>query len=176
MRRRRRQPQPIFLRQPDHVAPQLFDLGLRLFNIGTDRRPHFHHRLVHLGLHPLLKNHLALLQNLGMNVRPQIPRLRIYRLIFLFNPDGKSRLLYLLVVLSLNSMPCIRAISCHPILSFRAKSRNLLFAANTHPPESPNSITTPNRASPQSHSLFSLTRALTIFFISASGNGLSDGN
>jgi hypothetical protein len=26
-----------------------------------------------------------------MDVRPQIPGLRIYRLIFLFDPDGKSR-------------------------------------------------------------------------------------
>ena len=36
--------------------------------------------------------HLALLQDFGLNMRPQIPRLRIYSLIFLFNPDGESRL------------------------------------------------------------------------------------
>ena len=92
MRRRRRQPQPILLRQSHHIASQFFDLGLRVLDVRTDRRPDLHHRLVHLRLHPLLEYHLALLQNFGVNVRPQIPRLGINRLIFLFNPDGKSRL------------------------------------------------------------------------------------
>ena len=92
MRRRRRQPQPILFGQPHHVAPQLLNFGLRFFDIGADRRPHLHHRLVHLRLHPLLKNHLPLLQDFGMNVRPQIPCLRIDGLILLFNSDGESRL------------------------------------------------------------------------------------
>ena len=53
--------------------------------------PDLHDRLVHLRLDSLLENHLALLQDFGLNVRPQIPRLRIDRLVFLFNSDGECR-------------------------------------------------------------------------------------
>jgi hypothetical protein len=45
---------------------------------------------MHLRLHPLLEQELALFQQLGVNMGPQIPRLRIYSLIFLFDPDIES--------------------------------------------------------------------------------------
>ncbi len=65
--------------------------------------------------------------------------------------------------------------SCH---SERSR-RNLLLAGRTQLPEGPNSIAMRgNYLGPisQSHSSFSLTRAFTIFFTSASGKGLSEGN
>jgi hypothetical protein len=91
MRRHRRQPQPILLGQPDNIAPQHLHFRFGFLDVPANPGPHLHHRLVHLRLHPLLQDQFALLQDFDLNVRPQIPRLRIYRLIFLFNPDGESR-------------------------------------------------------------------------------------
>ena len=45
---------------------------------------------MHLRLHPLLQNHLALLQNLGVNVRAQVARDRINGLVLFFNPDSEA--------------------------------------------------------------------------------------
>ena len=53
--------------------------------------PDLDHRLVHLGLHPLLQEQLALFDDLRVDVRAQIARDRIDGLIFLFDPDGESR-------------------------------------------------------------------------------------
>ena len=91
MGRRRRQPQAILLGQGNHVAAKLLDLFLGVFNIAADRSPDLDHRLVHLGLDPLLQQQFALLDNLGVDVRAQIARDRINGLVFLFNPDGESR-------------------------------------------------------------------------------------
>ena len=76
--------------------------------------------------------------------------------------------------------------SCHAersspseLVVIPSEARNLLFAGSAQPTERPNSITMPERFGPdylQSHSLFSVIRAFTIFFTSASGKGLSDGN
>ena len=92
MRRRRRQCQPIILSQLHHVAPQLLDLGLGIFDVVTDRSPHLDHRLVQFRLHSLLQQQLALFQDFRVDMRAQVPSGRVYGLIFLFNPDGKSRL------------------------------------------------------------------------------------
>ena len=91
MRRHRCQPQPILLCQPQNIAPQHLHFRFGFLNVLANPSPHLHHRLVHLRLYPLLQDQLALLQDLGLNMRPQIPCLRIHRLIFLFNPDGESR-------------------------------------------------------------------------------------
>ena len=90
MGRRRSQAQAIFAGQGDHVAAKLLDFFFGFFDIAADRGPDFDHRLVHLGLDPLLQEQFALLDNLGVNVRAQVARDRIDGLVFLFNPDGES--------------------------------------------------------------------------------------
>ncbi len=68
-----------------------FNLGFSFLDVLADARSNLDHRLVHLGLDPLLQDHLALFEQFGLNMRPQVPRLGIYGLIFLFNSDGESR-------------------------------------------------------------------------------------
>ena len=62
------------------------------FDIGANRRAHFHDRLVHLGLDPLLQDQPALLDDLGVDVRPQIPSFGIDGLILLFDSERECRL------------------------------------------------------------------------------------
>src|ERR1700730_8593828 len=85
MRRRRGQPQPILPRQADHVPAQALQFFPSFLNIGANRRPHLHHRLVHLRLDPFLQDQFALLDDLGMDMRPKIPSLGIDGLIFFFD-------------------------------------------------------------------------------------------
>src|ERR1700683_1158418 len=91
MRRHRRQPQPILLGKLDNIAPQQLHLRFGLLDVLANPSPHFDHRLMHLRFHPLLQDEPALLEDLRMNMRPQIPGLRVYGLIFLFNPDSERR-------------------------------------------------------------------------------------
>ena len=91
MRGRGRQTQAIFFGQRDHVSPQLFNFLLRLLDAAADRSPNLDHRLVHLGLHALLQQELALLNNFGMNMRSKIAGDRINCLILLFDPDSEGR-------------------------------------------------------------------------------------
>src|SRR5712671_2069691 len=46
---------------------------------------------MHLRLYPLLQQQPALFQDFSVDVRAQLAGLRIYGLIFLFDPDGESR-------------------------------------------------------------------------------------
>ncbi len=91
MRRHRSQPQPVLPGQPDNIAAQHLHFRFGFLYVLANPSPHLHHRLVHLRLHSLLQDQPALFEDLRLNMRLQIPRLRIYRLIFLFNPDAKSR-------------------------------------------------------------------------------------
>ena len=90
MRRGRGQPQSIFFRQSNHVAAKFFDLFFGILDRGAHRRPHFDHRLMHLRFYPLLQDELPLLDDLGVNVRTQVPGYGIDCLIFLFNPDREG--------------------------------------------------------------------------------------
>ncbi len=92
MRRRRSQPQPVLPRQPDHVPAQLLQFFASFLNIGANRSPHFHHRLVHLGLDPFLQDQFALLDDLGVDVRPQVPSFGIDGLILFFDSERECRL------------------------------------------------------------------------------------
>ncbi len=92
MCRHRRQPQPVLLSQPHNIAPQHLHFRFCFLDVFANPSPHFDHRLVHLRLHPLLQDLLSLLQQLDLNMRLQIPCLRIYRLILLFDSDTESRL------------------------------------------------------------------------------------
>ena len=83
--------QSVFARQADHVAAQFFQLVLGVFDVGADRGADLDHRLVHLGLHALLQHELALFDDLGVDVRAQIPRFRVDGLIFLFDTERESR-------------------------------------------------------------------------------------
>ncbi len=91
MGRGRGQAQAVFLGQRDHVAAQLLYFFLGVLNIAADRGSHLDHRLVHLGLDPLLQKQLALLDYFGVDVGAQVARDRINGLIFLFDPDGERR-------------------------------------------------------------------------------------
>ena len=88
----RSQPQPILPRQPDHVPPQILQFFARFFDIGANRGAHLDHRLVHLGLDPFLQDQFALLDDLGVNMRAQIPSFRIDGLIFFFDSQRECRL------------------------------------------------------------------------------------
>src|SRR5579871_6104697 len=83
---------------------------------------------MHLRLHPLLKNHLALLQDFGMNMRPQIASLGVYRLILFFNPDGESRLHVLLSLLLAKYHYLLLNIISRYKLLLLAGSRSVLVA------------------------------------------------
>jgi hypothetical protein len=48
-------------------------------------------RLVHLSLNPFLQKQFSFFDNLGVDMRAQVARNRIYGLVFLFDPDGESR-------------------------------------------------------------------------------------
>ena len=77
--------QAILASQANHVAAQFLQLVLGVLDVGADRGADFDDRLVHLGLDALLKDELALLDDLGMNVRAQIAGFRIDGLVFLFD-------------------------------------------------------------------------------------------
>ena len=55
MGRSRRQSQPVFPGQPDHVATQLLDFSLAVLDVDAHRGPDFDDRLVHLSFHALLQ-------------------------------------------------------------------------------------------------------------------------
>ena len=82
MSRRRSQPQAIFAGQGNHVPAQLFHFFLGVFDVAANRSSDFDQQTVHLGLHPLLQQQLALFDNFRVDVGTQIARDRINGLIF----------------------------------------------------------------------------------------------
>ena len=62
----------------------------RLLNGVADAGADLDHRLVHLRLDALGENRLALLHDLGGDVRTQVPRLGIDGLVFLLDPDVET--------------------------------------------------------------------------------------
>src|SRR5262249_14336155 len=75
----------------NHVAPELLYFDLGVLDVVADRRPHFDHRLVHLGLHTLLQENFPLLDDFSVNVRAEIASNRINSLVLFLDPDGESR-------------------------------------------------------------------------------------
>ena len=68
------------------------DLVSRLLNVLADAGADLDHRLVHLRLDALGQQRLALLHDLGVDVRAQVARLGIDGLVFLFDSDAEARL------------------------------------------------------------------------------------
>ena len=91
VRKRVRRPgdqhQPILLSQPDQVTPQIVEILARHLNVAADPRSHLDHRLVQLRLDPLFQPNGSLRQHVRGDVRSQVARLRIDRLVLLFNPQ-----------------------------------------------------------------------------------------
>src|SRR5688572_11389014 len=81
-------PQPILLSQRRNDAPQVRYVGPGFLNVLADTGPDFDHRLNHLGLDLLTKNHLAFIQKLR-DVRTQLARYRIDDLELFFNAEGE---------------------------------------------------------------------------------------
>ncbi len=86
---RRRKPQAVLPGQVDHRRGAASDVVLRFLDVAADAGADLDHRLVHLGLHALVQEQLALLDDFGVDVRAQIARDRIDGLVFLFDPDGE---------------------------------------------------------------------------------------
>ena len=87
MRRAGAEQQAVVLGERHHRAPQVEDVGARLFHVAADAGPDLDDRLVHLGLDALVELPLALGNDLGVDVRAEIKRDRIDRLVFLFDAD-----------------------------------------------------------------------------------------
>ena len=83
------QHQAMFLRQPDHVAPEIEEVFLGLLDVLADAGADFDDGLVHLGLDALFEPQLALGQHLGRDVRAEIAGFRIYGLVLLFDTQGE---------------------------------------------------------------------------------------
>ena len=81
--------QAVLLGELHHRAPQVEDVGARLLHVAADAGADLDDRLVHLGLDALVELPLALRDDLGVDVRAQIERDRIDRLVFLFDADGE---------------------------------------------------------------------------------------
>ncbi len=70
-------------------APQADDLLPRFCGCAADIGPGLDHGLMHLGLDPLLHDHLPVAENL-LDMRAQFPRLGIHDLEFLLNAKGED--------------------------------------------------------------------------------------
>jgi len=66
-------------------APQLFQFILGIPDIAANRRPHLHHDWCISAFTRSCRMSLPFFDDLGMNVRSQIPSLGIDRLVLLFN-------------------------------------------------------------------------------------------
>ena len=67
------------------------------FDVAADLGADLDDRLMHLRLDRLVQRQLGLGKDLRGDVRAQIARLRINRLVFLFNPDAEAWPVHLLI-------------------------------------------------------------------------------
>jgi hypothetical protein len=81
--------QAVLLGQLHHRAAQIQDVGARLFHVAAHAGADLDDRLVHLRLDALVELPLALLDDLGVDVRSEVVRDRVDGLVFLFDPDGE---------------------------------------------------------------------------------------
>ena len=77
--------QPVLFGEADHPPPQVPQIRRRVLDRLVHARAHLDHRLVHLGLHAFVQLALALLDDLHLDVRAEIERVRIDRLVFLLD-------------------------------------------------------------------------------------------
>ena len=86
------QQQAVLAGELHHGAAQVEDVGARLLHVAAHAGADFDHRLVHLRLDALVELPLALLDDLGVDVRSQVVRDRVDGLVFLFDADAEGRL------------------------------------------------------------------------------------
>src|SRR5580704_10929107 len=84
------QTQLAVLGQLYHVPPQPNQLAARLLDVITNAGADLDHRLVHLRFYGFLQEHLALGDDLHIDMRTQIARFRIDGLIFFFDTDSEA--------------------------------------------------------------------------------------
>ncbi len=77
------------MRERDDLTPQLRDVPPDLADVPADAGADLDDRLVHLGLDAFLQDQLALVEHL-LDVRAQLPRLRIDDLEFLLDAEGEG--------------------------------------------------------------------------------------
>ena len=78
------------LGQADDLLPDVADFILRFLDILADAGADFDHRLVHFRLDAFGEQQLALLHDLGMNVRAEVARHGIDGLVFLLDSDTQA--------------------------------------------------------------------------------------
>ena len=91
MRRAGRQQQPMLARQANRSSPQVGDIFPGLADRPAHAGPDLDDRLMHLGFDLLLEQHLALGDELGVDVRAEVERLGVDGLVFLFDAEGEGR-------------------------------------------------------------------------------------
>ena len=77
--------QAVLVGQADEIAAEVVEVFAGVFDVGANARADLDDGLVHLGLDALFKLQLALLEHVGGYVRAQVARLRVDRLVFLFD-------------------------------------------------------------------------------------------
>src|ERR1017187_8657418 len=87
--------QAVCVGQRYHFASQFEDVGPRFLNVLADMGPNFDNRLVHFCFGARVGGQDRLGKNLRLDVRPEVKRLRVDRLVFLFDSDAKARPLHL---------------------------------------------------------------------------------
>ena len=90
MRRAGDETQAVLLGERDHAAPQVLQILGGLRDGPADAGADLDDRLVHLRLHTLVHLTLALLDDLHLDVRAEIERDRVDRLVFLFDAEVKE--------------------------------------------------------------------------------------
>ena len=86
--------QAVLLGERDHLPAQVAQIRRRFLDGLADARADLDHRLVHLGLHAFVQLPLALFEDLHLDVRAQVERDGIDRLVFLLDPEGEGRRLH----------------------------------------------------------------------------------
>src|ERR1035438_215988 len=97
----RRQQHAVLAGEGNHFAAKRLDVLPSFFDVLANARADLDHRLVHLRLDRFVQRQLGFGENLRCDVRAQIARLRIDRLIFLFDADAEAWPLHLLIPCSL---------------------------------------------------------------------------
>src|SRR6202011_1569421 len=80
----------IFAGEAYDCRPKLPNLFTRFLNVPANSGADLDYALMHLRLHGFLELHLALRDNLRVDVRPQIARDRVDGLIFFFDTDREA--------------------------------------------------------------------------------------
>ena len=80
----------VFAREPDDGAAQFGDVAARFLDVVADAGADLDHGLVHFRFDVFLEEGFALFDDLELDVRPEVERLRVYGLILFFDPEGEA--------------------------------------------------------------------------------------